>query len=164
MYKYYMGADPGKQGAISVIDRDGAVLYCDDLPYRAIGDKYELDSVELLSSINGLGMASGEVIMAVERVQAIYDMSRGFNDTPRSSFTFGKNYGALLATLNLILAPRIDVIPQSWKKHYGLIKTDKEASRLKALEFFPDAPIKRKKDDGRAESLLIAKWLRDTRP
>lgn len=162
MYKYYIGADPGKQGAISVIDAADSVIYCDDLPYRAVGDKYELDSLELLNSLQALKL-DGPLIIAVERVQAIYDISRGFNDTPRSSFTFGKNYGALLATVNIINAPRIDVIPQSWKKHFGLVKTSKEDSRLKALEIFPDAPIKRKKDDGRAESLLIAKWLRDTR-
>jgi crossover junction endodeoxyribonuclease RuvC len=158
---YYIGADPGKQGAISVIDSEDNVIYCDDLPYREMGDKYELDSVELLDSLAALKIPFE--MLAVERVQAIYDVSRGFGDTPRSSFTFGKNYGALLATLNLLNVRRFDVIPQTWKKHYGLIKTTKEDSRLLALKFFPDAPIKRKKDDGRAESLLIAKWVKDAK-
>ena len=49
---------------------------------------------------------------------------------------------------------------QRWKKYFGLVKTDKEASRQKALELFPAAArfLSLKKHHGRAEAILIAHY------
>lgn len=47
------------------------------------------------------------------------------------------------------------VRPTVWKRALGLGK-DKEASRLKAMQLFPSADLRRKKDQGRAEALLLA--------
>jgi crossover junction endodeoxyribonuclease RuvC len=50
------------------------------------------------------------------------------------------------------------VTPQAWKKYFGLI-ADKHASSIMARKLWPDAPLARQKDNGRAEALLMAYWL-----
>ena len=54
-----------------------------------------------------------------------------------------------------------------WKKGLGLTDSSKayvdkkEASRLMALDLYPELAdeLKRKKDNGRAEALLLIEWL-----
>lgn len=52
----------------------------------------------------------------------------------------------------------LEAHPQSWKSKMGLRGKDKEASRCKAVSLFPNAPLHRKMDQNRAESLLICRW------
>jgi hypothetical protein len=51
------------------------------------------------------------------------------------------------------------VTPQKWKKDLKL-DSDKNKSLALARELWPLAPLERKKDNGRAEALLMAEWLR----
>jgi hypothetical protein len=51
------------------------------------------------------------------------------------------------------------VTPQVWKKALKL-DSDKNKSLSMARELWPTAPLKRQKDNGRAEALLMAYWLR----
>ena len=60
----------------------------------------------------------------------------------------------MLATLGLA-HPRVR--PGVWKKALGLGK-DKEAARLRAMQLYPGADLRRKKDHGRAEVVLLAYW------
>jgi crossover junction endodeoxyribonuclease RuvC len=55
------------------------------------------------------------------------------------------------------------VTPQKWKKAYPGLDSDKDKSRMMATRIWPEIStrFKRKKDDGRAEALLIAKWGKD---
>jgi len=48
-----------------------------------------------------------------------------------------------------------DGAPQIWKKAFSLGK-DKEQTRLRAQQLFPGTALRRKKDHGRAEALLLA--------
>lgn len=80
-----------------------------------------------------------------------------------SAFHAGRMLGAIGAIAALMTDTTIiRVFPQAWKKHMGLIGKDKDASRLLAQQWFPDAPLKRKKDHGRSEALLIAKYALET--
>jgi hypothetical protein len=45
--------------------------------------------------------------------------------------------------------------PNVWKKAMGL-KADKEQARLRAMQLFPTAALRRKKHHNRAEALLLA--------
>jgi crossover junction endodeoxyribonuclease RuvC len=76
------------------------------------------------------------------------------------SFKLGRSYGSVAATVAVCDIPLTAVVPQKWKKHYGLIKTDKEQSRGRAIQLFPDqAPVlARKRDQNRAEAMLIAAY------
>jgi hypothetical protein len=51
------------------------------------------------------------------------------------------------------------ITPGVWKKHYGL-DADKEKSRLKALQLFPESAafFAKKKDHNKAEASLLAKF------
>jgi crossover junction endodeoxyribonuclease RuvC len=55
------------------------------------------------------------------------------------------------------------VTPAVWKKHHCLSGSDKERSRIRAIEMFPYAAgqLTRKKDHARAEAMLIAKYGAD---
>jgi crossover junction endodeoxyribonuclease RuvC len=75
-------------------------------------------------------------------------------------FSFGRALG-VIEGVTAGFRMNVDwVTPQAWKKHYGLIKSDKNASRAKAQEVFPAYRdlFARAKDDGPAEAALIAMW------
>lgn len=76
-----------------------------------------------------------------------------------STFKFGLAFGMALAMTQRINAPTHLVTPQKWKKDLGL-SSDKNDSLAMARKLWPDAPLERKKDNGRAEALLLAHWLR----
>jgi crossover junction endodeoxyribonuclease RuvC len=70
-----------------------------------------------------------------------------------SSFKFGQNYGMLRAFLIALQIPFETVTPQKWQKTLGcLTKGDKNVSKRKAQELFPDLKITHKI----ADALLIA--------
>jgi crossover junction endodeoxyribonuclease RuvC len=76
-----------------------------------------------------------------------------------SSFKFGMAFGAALAMAERFNCPWSLVTPQKWKKQMGL-SSDKNESLELARELWTIAPLSRKKDNGRAEALLMAEWLR----
>ena len=53
-------------------------------------------------------------------------------------------------------------VPTTWKRFHQLYSRDKEASRLLCLQLFPASHslLARKRDDGKAEAILIAIALR----
>lgn len=143
----YIGIDPGLSGAVAVLDQSGKCIHCSDLPLTK-EDKPSIDSKELHKIL--CEFLPAKVI--VEKVHAM--PGQGVT----SMFNFGKSYGAILAAVDVSGANRVNVTPMSWKKHFGLIGTEKDASRVLAVEMFPDAPLKRKKDHGRADALLMAHY------
>lgn len=54
------------------------------------------------------------------------------------------------------------VAPQTWKRHFGLLKQPKEASRQLAIQKFGAEHFKFKKDTDKAEACLIALWYVET--
>jgi len=80
----------------------------------------------------------------------------------RSMFTIGVGHGLFLGILAAVGLPYTRVRPAIWKRTLGLGK-DKEASRLRAQQLYPGADLRRKKDHGRAEALLLAwyGWQRE---
>jgi len=73
----------------------------------------------------------------------------------RSMWTTGYGYGLWLGILAALQLPYTPVRPVVWKKAVGLGK-DKEQARLRAQQLFPAADLRRKRDHGRAEALLLA--------
>lgn len=76
-----------------------------------------------------------------------------------SSFTFGQGYGVILGVLAAYGFPHRLVAPATWKRAMG-VTSNKDACRRLAQQLFPTAALARKRDDGRAEALLIAEWGR----
>ncbi len=76
-----------------------------------------------------------------------------------SAFKIGMGYGQILACLAAAKVPHKIVTPTQWKKALCLSK-DKDASRARAVQLYPTAApmLKRKKDEHRAEALLLAAY------
>ena len=80
----------------------------------------------------------------------------------RSMFTVGLGYGVWLGIITALALPYTSVRPSVWKRSLALGK-DKEVSRLRAMQLYPGADLRRKRDHGRAEALLLASYgLRGT--
>ena len=75
----------------------------------------------------------------------------------RSMLTIGFGYGLFLGILATLRLPYTAVRPAVWKRSMGLGK-GKEASRLRAQQLYPGADLRRKRDHGRAEALLLAAY------
>jgi crossover junction endodeoxyribonuclease RuvC len=81
-----------------------------------------------------------------------------------STFKFGTAYGILQGVVAALEIPVHFVAPGRWKKHFGLT-SDKEQSRARALQLWPGQSdlFARKKDHGRAESALLARYFAEIR-
>ena len=152
------GFDPGISGAacaISVSDMGTELVEIIDLPTCPDGTKRQLDIAPLAAWIEKMAPD----LAIIENVQPM--MGNGSDSQAMmgaNSFRFGMVCGALRGLLGAYLVPWRLVTAKSWKTHYGLRGSDKEASRQMALRMCPAAApfLKRKLDHNRADALLIA--------
>ena len=158
MKKVFIGIDPGISGAIAFLRDDRVTVK--DMPVRIVPNKNrkatEVDPEELYEILKK-GVLSWELpIVMLEKTQPM-------KDSATTAFSMGMSRMAVLAAAAILKFPIIHVTPQEWKKHFGLIKCDKEASRTLARERFPSLcdELKCKKDHNRAEALLIAFFGRE---
>lgn len=153
------GIDPGLSGAVAtLVDGDpGPIL---DMPTLQVGDWREVDAAALAAWIREVrGQHHGADFSAcVEKVSARP------GDGGTSAFRFGEGYGQIKAVLGVLGIPYSRAIPAVWKRHMGLLGTEKDAARVLAIRRFPEAEpmLRRKKDGGRADALLIALWHENT--
>jgi crossover junction endodeoxyribonuclease RuvC len=75
-----------------------------------------------------------------------------------SMFNFGHSCGTVMGVLGAMGLPCSLVTPQSWKKAAGLIGTDKDAARARAIQLWPKWRELDKKGKGQAlaDAALIA--------
>ena len=78
-----------------------------------------------------------------------------------SAFKIGMGFGQILSAVSLLGIPHQIVTPASWKKALR-VPADKDAARRIAIQQFPALAddLKRKKDEHRAEALLMATYGR----
>lgn len=141
-----IGVDPGKNGAIALIDTEAWTIAISDMPLEpGKGGK---------DAVSGAGVARIFDAAAPDHVY-IEDVWSSPQMGVVSSFNFGRNLGVLegACASRAILTK---VRPQEWK---ALTKTprDKNEARRRAMQVFPCAYdlFARVKDDGRAEAALI---------
>jgi crossover junction endodeoxyribonuclease RuvC len=139
------GIDPGyRTGGVSVVSDGFAETH--DLPIFTEGG---VDVHALLDILTSVKIKH----IYIEKQQAM----------PRqgvvSMFKLGLAFGQVQTCVALSLIPFTLVRPVQWKKFFHLPK-DKDAARLLAIRNYPQLAnqLKRKKDEHRAESLLIAKY------
>lgn len=144
----YLGIDPGFSGAWGLIDHNGK--------YQSCGDMLN-NGKHILSRY-----VHAEISQAIDR-QDIQGVIESVHSMPgqgvSSSFKFGMAFGMAIAIMERINCPWSLVTPQKWKKEMGLT-SDKNESLEMARKLWPNAPLARKMDNGRAEALLMAEWLR----
>lgn len=154
-----IGIDPGLSGALAAMDTRG-LLGVEDLPVmaKAAGGgkvKQQLNPAALATILEDWARAQewarDSVLVLLERVQAM--PKQGVS----SMFSLGHTCGAIEGVLAAKRLPVQFVTPQAWKKHFGL-SADKEVARSRAISLFPQAPLSRVKDHGRAEAILLARY------
>jgi crossover junction endodeoxyribonuclease RuvC len=159
-----LGIDPGVTGALAIYDRDRSIAsglrwVIADIP--VVGDpKHELNAPALRDWLRRFSpdMAVLELVTAMPSIPGSDGKRRGMGAA--GAFRFGGFFFSLKAVLACCDIPYTLVTPMVWKKFHGLIKSDKEASRTRALQLFPDQAnfLSRKKDQNRAEAMLIAAY------
>ena len=154
-----IGIDPGISGAISVIENK-KILEVYDTPTMIEGkkNKRQINGAQVTNIIKERLNGGKEVIVVVEHVNAM--PGQGVT----SMFNFGQSFGVIKGICAALGLPIYFIRPTKWKKHFNLIKTNKDASRTKVIEVYPEISSKlhRKKDSNRADAILIALYFNDT--
>ena len=154
----FVGADPGLSGAIAlyVPARPGLlpIIEVFDMPTHEVDGKRQIDLWSLARTTLGWAKGYDVKISMVERVSAMPDQG------VTSSFNFGFSAGALQQSIASAGLPMTLISPASWKAILGLRggRENKDMSRQLASRLFPTHTHlwARKKDDGRAEAVLLA--------
>lgn len=142
-----VGVDPGKSGAIALLDSYGQLVTIYDMPVTG-----NIVSAQLLAGLDFWGLDDFGTVV-IEDVHAM--PKQGVS----SSFSFGRSLGAVEGVFAGAGRPITYVSPAKWKRALGLT-ADKGMARRRAVELWPAkaSMFARVKDDGRAEAALIAYW------
>ena len=156
-----IGIDPGISGAICFF-KEGQVKEIIDMPTMAEGkkNKRQINGPQIYNEIflriNKL--PKKDIIVVMEQVSAM--PGQGVT----SMFNFGQSFGVLKGICSAMQLSMYFVRPVKWKKYFGLIKTEKDASRTKVIEIFPyiSSQLSRKKDSNKADAILISSFFYNT--
>ena len=154
-----IGIDPGVSGGISILENK-KVIEVYDMPTMIDGkkNKRQVNGAQVANIIKEKLDDNKETVVVVEQVNAM--PGQGVT----SMFNFGQSFGVIKGICSALSLPIYFVRPTKWKKHFNLIKTNKDASRTKAIEIYPGIShkISRKKDSNKADAILIARYFNDT--
>ena len=156
-----IGIDPGISGALCFFE-DGKILDVIEMPIMTEGKKNKKQVNgsqvfnEISNKINKIDKKDIKVI--IEQVSAM--PGQGVT----SMFNFGQSFGILKGICSAMQLPLYFVRPAKWKKYFGLINSEKDASRTKAIEMFPyySSNLSKKKDSNKADAILIASFYYET--
>ena len=154
-----IGIDPGVSGGISILVNK-KVIEVYDMPTMIDGkkNKRQVNGAQVANIIKEKLGDNKETVVVVEHVNAM--PGQGVT----SMFNFGQSFGVIKGICSALSLPIYFVRPTKWKRHFNLIKTNKDASRTKAIEIYPGIShkISRKKDSNKADAILIARYFNDT--
>lgn len=145
-----VGIDPGISGGAAALS---GCTFIDviDLPTIKAGKKREIDVIRLYRWLYHI--KPHRIVL-----ENVHSMPR---DGVVAAFGFGVSVGMIKAMCRMWTDTAVEYVePIVWKEYFDLIGGDKEASRLRALQIFPEAAdfLERKRDHQRAEAMLIAAW------
>ena len=152
------GIDPSVSGAISILENN-KVLDAIEMPTIIDGkkNKRQVNGAQVVKIIKDQKYLDKEKIIIVEQVNAM--PGQGVT----SMFNFGQSFGVIKGISAALEISIYFVRPSKWKKHFDLLKTNKDASRTKAVQIYPyiSDKLSRKKDSNKADAILIAKYFVD---
>ena len=154
-----IGIDPGVSGAISILENK-KIIDIFDMPTMIDGkkSKRQINGSQVTNIIEEAINDDKEVVVVVEHVNAM--PGQGVT----SMFNFGQSFGVIKGICSALRLPIYFVRPTKWKKYFNLIKTNKDASRTKVIQAYPEISnqLSRKKDSNKADAILIARYFNDT--
>jgi hypothetical protein len=140
--RIYLGIDPGKTGAIAVLNEDGALVCTHAMPNTV---------ADLVHLLRPYGDEEARAVLERVQVWAGNQMGKG------SCFEFGRGYGRLEAALAAAFIPFDLVQPAKWQGVLScLSKGNKNITKARAQGLFPRATV----THAIADALLIAEYCR----
>ena len=150
-YDAFIGVDPGKNGAIAVLENQYT-----DIDAWINAEIFKTDRPLWLGENFVAAVSTGFAL--IEKVHAMP------NQGVTSMFNFGRNFGQLEMLIDWQCENYDYVTPQTWQKHFKLLKEKGETktqkkNRHKALaqKLFPDIKV----THTNADALLIAWYCRE---
>jgi crossover junction endodeoxyribonuclease RuvC len=142
-----LGIDPGATGALVLLENLLPIEWT-AMPTLKIGTATRVNAPALADWIASCCCEH----VYVEQVHAM--PGQGVT----SMFNFGHSCGTVTGVLGAMGIPHTMITPQAWKKAAGLIGTDKDAARARAIQLWPKWRDLDKKGKGQAlaDSALIA--------
>ena len=156
-----IGIDPGISGSICFFE-DGIVKDVIEMPTMTDGkkNKRQVNSAQIFNEINERTkkIDKKKIKVVIEQVSAM--PGQGVT----SMFNFGQSFGVLKGICSAMQLSVYYVRPAKWKKYFNLINSEKDASRTRAIEIFPyfSAKLSKKKDNNKADAILIASFFFET--
>ena len=141
-----LGIDPGKNGAATLLSNTGQII--DIIEFNKTTEHDICEAIKEHKNI------VSDLFCFIEKCHSM--PKQGVS----SSFKFGNVYGFIRGAITMSHVPFEFVTPQVWQKALGcLSKGDKNITKAKAQQLFPDEKITHSK----ADSILIAEYGRRKR-
>lgn len=154
----FIGIDPGLFGAIAAIDGNGNIVLLEDTPIIAVKNGKSCRNTYLEPAMASILENAKSLKIQLVFLENVHSMPQ---QGVSSTFKLGQGFGTWLGILAALRIPYERVEPAKWKREMGIASgSDKGASIIRASQLFPAASLSRKKDDGRADALLLAEWGR----
>ena len=156
-----IGIDPGISGSICFFE-NGKIIDVVEMPTMTEGkkNKRQVNGSQIYNEIlkRIMKIEKQNVRVIIEQVSAM--PGQGVT----SMFNFGQSFGILKGICSAMQLPMYFVRPAKWKKYFGLINSEKDASRTRAIEMFPyfSSQLSKKKDSNKADAILIASFYYET--
>ncbi|HFS8111095.1 TPA: crossover junction endodeoxyribonuclease RuvC [Enterobacter asburiae] len=145
-----LGIDPGCSGALVIVTEQGGYIDHLAMPTIKVGTKSRVNGAAVAAWLRQYGINHAYL----EQVGAMPGQGTA------SMFTFGHAAGVAEGILQGLNIPYTLVTPQAWKKSAGLIGSDKDAARSRAIQLYPELRALDAKAKGQAiaDALLIARF------
>ncbi|WP_431612768.1 crossover junction endodeoxyribonuclease RuvC [Enterobacter chengduensis] len=145
-----LGIDPGCSGALVLVTEQGGYIDHLAMPTIKVGTKSRVNGAAVAAWVRQYGITHAYL----EQVGAMPGQGTA------SMFTFGHAAGVAEGILQGLNIPYTLVTPQAWKKSAGLIGSDKDAARSRAIQLYPELRALDAKAKGQAiaDALLIARF------
>jgi crossover junction endodeoxyribonuclease RuvC len=151
-----IGIDPGISGALVLLGKDGQPVEWELMPVLKVGKSSRVNAAALAAMLEKWhrGIACSAAHAYVEQVGAM--PGQGVT----SMFSFGHAVGSLMGAVAGVGVPHTLITPKSWKTGAGLIGTEKDAARARAIQLWPQWRALDKKGEGQAlaDAALIARF------
>lgn len=156
---HFIGIDPGRQGAICLLDPSA------DQPYFISLDPTKHSASDIVNTLTYELETADDCAIALELVHSLGGMSA------KSNFTFGGMFWRAMTILDCLRITYELVTPKDWQQSVGVpAKCDrgpdegiKTIVARMAHELYPEAALYGPRGgllDGRSDALMIAHYLR----
>lgn len=151
-----IGVDPGITGAIAVLNNDLQCLDVQNVPTMPLGKNHtQINAPSLAKYFKHWGYIAGDKDVPTVYIEQVGAMP---GQGVTSMFNFGMSYGLIIGIASTLEYPFILVRPNQWKKNASLLGKPKDAARTLAQQLYPSVDLGLKKDVGKADALLIARF------